>query len=179
MRTQASRALLLWSVLCSSVPPSSATGMSHLIGVDMREAPMMLPAGAQTTSSNRQEIQRGTRDDLDESSYPQAEDEFGLPMAPTYKGVPTEGNRIDRWKQEAVALAASDHGLDPPSSTLGAEHPNNEFSRFSEAFSEAKVPDCLRKDGLKRQPPRILFFAFQGVLAFPFVALAKIRGKCL
>jgi len=41
------------------------------------------------------------------------------------------------------------------------------------------VPECLREDGLKRQPPRILFFGFQGMLAFPFVALAKIRGKCL
>lgn len=149
--------------------------MNHLVGVDTREAPI----SAQTASSNMQEIQRGTRDDLDESGYPQAEDEFGLPLVLSYKAVPTEGNRIARWKEEAVALATSDHSRDPSSGTLGAEYPNNEFSKFSEAFSEAKVPDCLRKDGLKRQPPRILFFAFQGVLAFPFVALAKIRGKCL
>ena len=50
--------------------------------------------------------------------------------------------------------------------------------KLSQAFTDAKVPDCLHKDGLKRQPPRIGFFVFKGVLALPFVALAAARGKC-
>ena len=45
---------------------------------------------------------------------------------------------------------------------------------LSSAFDEAKVPDCLHPDGLKLQPTSI----FVGLLALPFVAVAKLRGKC-
>ena len=48
------------------------------------------------------------------------------------------------------------------------------YEEFGHAFSEAKVPDCLHADGLKRQPT----FFLGGLLALPFVAVAKIRGKC-
>jgi hypothetical protein len=43
------------------------------------------------------------------------------------------------------------------------------------AFIEAKVPDCLHSDGLKRQPT----FFLNGYLALPFIAIAKVRGKCI
>lgn len=43
------------------------------------------------------------------------------------------------------------------------------------AFIEAKVPDCLHSEGLKRQPT----FIFTGYLALPFIAVAKVRGKCI
>lgn len=43
------------------------------------------------------------------------------------------------------------------------------------AFIEAKVPDCLHSDGLKRQPT----FLLAGYLALPFIAVAKVRGKCI
>jgi hypothetical protein len=43
------------------------------------------------------------------------------------------------------------------------------------AFIEAKVPDCLHADGLKRQPT----FLLTGYLALPFIAVAKVRGKCI
>jgi len=43
------------------------------------------------------------------------------------------------------------------------------------AFIEAKVPDCLHADGLKRQPT----FFLTGYLALPFIAIAKVRGKCI
>lgn len=48
------------------------------------------------------------------------------------------------------------------------------YEEFGREFSEAKVPDCLHPDGLKRQPT----FFLGGLLALPFVAVAKIRGKC-
>lgn len=43
------------------------------------------------------------------------------------------------------------------------------------AFIEAKVPDCLHSEGLKRQPT----FFLAGYLALPFIAVAKLRGKCI
>jgi len=48
------------------------------------------------------------------------------------------------------------------------------YETFGRDFTEAKVPDCLHADGLKRQPT----FFLGGVLALPFIAVAKIRGKC-
>lgn len=50
--------------------------------------------------------------------------------------------------------------------------------RFERKFEEARVPGCLRPDGLKHQPPRIGPIGLGGILALPFLALAKIRGKC-
>lgn len=43
------------------------------------------------------------------------------------------------------------------------------------AFIEAKVPDCLHSEGLKRQPT----FFLTGLLALPFIPIAKLRGKCI
>ena len=48
----------------------------------------------------------------------------------------------------------------------------------SPAFAEAKVPDCLHPDGLKRQPTNIGPIGVVGAYALPFVAIAKLRGKC-
>ena len=42
------------------------------------------------------------------------------------------------------------------------------------AFIEAKVPDCLHSEGLKRQTTLI----FTGYLALPFIPIAALRGKC-
>lgn len=53
---------------------------------------------------------------------------------------------------------------------LGAER----YENFGRDFSEAKVPDCLHPDGLKRQPT----FFLAGLLAVPFVLVAAVRGKC-
>lgn len=45
---------------------------------------------------------------------------------------------------------------------------------LSAAFDQAQIPSCLHSDGLKFQPTYIFF----GLLALPFVAVAKLRGKC-
>jgi len=50
----------------------------------------------------------------------------------------------------------------------------NQYDKFSRQVEEATVPDCLHADGLKRQPT----FFLSGWIALPFVAVAKIRGKC-
>lgn len=57
-----------------------------------------------------------------------------------------------------------------PGTVLGGE----KYENFSRDFSEAKVPDCLHPDALKRQPT----FFLSGLLALPFVLVAAVRGKC-
>lgn len=50
----------------------------------------------------------------------------------------------------------------------------NRYDAFARQVEEATVPDCLHADGLKRQPT----FFLSGLLALPFIAVAKVRGKC-
>ena len=54
----------------------------------------------------------------------------------------------------------------------------DKYENFAANFESAAVPGCLRPDGLKHQPARIGPFAFNYVLALPFLAAAAIRGKC-
>lgn len=54
----------------------------------------------------------------------------------------------------------------------------DKYEKFAAAFSEAKVPDCLHEDGLKRQPTNLGPIGLGGILALPFMAVAKMRGKC-
>lgn len=56
----------------------------------------------------------------------------------------------------------------------GRAFSGDRYENFSRQFDEAKVPGCLRPDGLKNQPTYI----FAGLLAAPFLALAALRGKC-
>jgi hypothetical protein len=48
------------------------------------------------------------------------------------------------------------------------------YDRFSKEFAGARLPDCLHSEGLKYQPT----FFLSGVLALPFVAVARLRGVC-
>ncbi len=54
----------------------------------------------------------------------------------------------------------------------------NQYEVFADAMAEARVPDCLHGDALKRAPAAIGPIAFVGLYAIPFVILAKLRGKC-
>ena len=54
----------------------------------------------------------------------------------------------------------------------------NRYDIFARQVDEATVPDCLHADRLKRQPTGIGPFRLGGLLALPFVAVAKVRGKC-
>lgn len=54
----------------------------------------------------------------------------------------------------------------------------DKYTAFAAAFAEARVPDCLHSDGLKRQPTNIGPIQIVGQYALPFVLIAKLRGKC-
>lgn len=51
----------------------------------------------------------------------------------------------------------------------------DKYAKFASEFAEAKVPGCLRPDGLKRQST----YGFRELLALPFIVVAKVRGKCM
>jgi hypothetical protein len=183
MRKRHSCTVALWSILCFVMPSPYATGKNKLVSANSQDADLWSPSTtnhAEPTVAG-QATERITRLDSNDQRSRKLKDEFGLPVASMHhrEGVLLDGNKIDRSQQGVVALAIAEHRQALPSDVLSTNNPESEFAKFEAAFAEAKVPDCLRKDGLKRQPPRIGFFVFQGVLAFPFVALAKIRGKCL
>lgn len=62
-----------------------------------------------------------------------------------------------------------------PADTFRSER----YDKFERAFEEARVPGCLRPDGLKRQPTGIGPFQLVGLLRLPFIVVAKVRGKCI
>lgn len=75
--------------------------------------------------------------------------------------------------KEAVKETLADARKDEKKSdttVLGADR----YEHFGREFSEARVPDCLHPDALKRQPT----FFLSGVYALPFVLVAALRGKC-
>ena len=45
---------------------------------------------------------------------------------------------------------------------------------FAGDFANARLPDCLHAEGLRNQPT----FFLNGVLALPFIAVARLRGVC-
>jgi hypothetical protein len=82
--------------------------------------------------------------------------------------------RVDPALRKAIADA------------IAAEMPRQSLPQYTPAFStassdimtaafiDAKVPDCLHSEGLKRQPT----FFLTGFLALPFIPIAMLRGKC-
>ncbi|KQV54944.1 hypothetical protein ASE26_28210 [Duganella sp. Root198D2] len=89
---------------------------------------------------------------------------------------------LARFDDPAVQQAVREAAADVPGP--GAQPGAADFSggeqarRLDLAFKEAEVPDCLHSEGLKRQPPVLLFIPLSGVLGLPFVGIAKLRGKC-
>jgi hypothetical protein len=60
---------------------------------------------------------------------------------------------------------------------FGAETPNK-YKQLAKDFAYAKLPYCRGDDSLKFQPPQIGPITFGGLLALPFVVVAKVRGQC-
>lgn len=76
--------------------------------------------------------------------------------------------------EKAIAIAESKAKAIPRRYTASSHQEIEKYEKFSQDFAEAKVPGCLKPDGLKRQPT----FFLGGLLAVPFIAVAAIRGKC-
>lgn len=90
------------------------------------------------------------------------------------------GVSLARFDDPAVQQAVREAAAEAPTPAPGAAdfRGGEEARRLDLAFKQAEVPDCLHSEGLKRQPPVILFIPVSGVLALPFVGIAKLRGKC-
>jgi hypothetical protein len=95
-------------------------------------------------------------------------------VAPPADAKAMEG-RVDPVVRKAIAdaLAAEVPPQSLPQSAPALSTVKSDI--MTAAFIEAKVPDCLHSEGLKRQPT----FIFTGYLALPFIPIAKLRGKCI
>ena len=83
----------------------------------------------------------------------------------------------DKVIQDAVRATLAESKEEPrrhEADTLRAER----YKTFAESFAEARVPDCLHGDALKRQPPAIGPIGLGGLLAIPFIGMAKLNGHC-
>jgi len=77
---------------------------------------------------------------------------------------------------QSELLPAAQAATPPPQAgaTLRSRISDDTIRKAVKETLEARVPDCLHPDGLKRQPT----FFLSGLFALPFVAVAKLRGKC-
>jgi len=104
----------------------------------------------------------------------QEPDGLALQDKPTLPAEPKERSVLDKATIQAAVRAVLDEQPAIPrlheADTLRA----NQYDRFARQVEEATVPDCLHSEGLKRQPT----FFLGGLLALPFIAVAKVRGKC-
>lgn len=84
--------------------------------------------------------------------------------------------RADPVAQKAVADTVAAEPAPAPTPVQAAVIGLNpeKHDIMTTAFNEAKVPDCLHADGLKRQPT----FFLKGVLKLPFIPIAYLRGVC-
>ena len=102
---------------------------------------------------------------------------FGAPEAPA-PAPPAVLDLSDKLIHDAVrATLAASKDDNPRRHEADTLRPDR-YQMFAQAFADARVPDCLHSDGLKRQPVGIGPVVIRGVLALPFVAVAKLRGKC-
>jgi len=82
-----------------------------------------------------------------------------------------------RLDKETIRAAVKDLPAEPAPDArrFGAAAPGpTAGEHFAQGFANARLPDCLHADGLKNQPT----FFLNGVLALPFIAVAKLRGVC-
>ncbi|NVM75302.1 hypothetical protein FHW83_001082 [Duganella sp. SG902] len=83
--------------------------------------------------------------------------------------------QVDASTSKAVAEALKNEEPSRPYYQSAVTFSSANTDIMTAAFIEAKVPDCLHSDGLKRQPT----FLLTGYLALPVIAVAKVRGKCI
>jgi hypothetical protein len=101
-----------------------------------------------------------------------------VPHSPT---TPSTGDLRSRLTDKVISQAIREtlaETKDTPQRHEADVLSADKYQAFSEQFNEARIPDCLHSDGLKHQPAQIGPIGFGGMIALPFLALAKIRGKC-
>lgn len=82
--------------------------------------------------------------------------------------------RLDKEAIRAAIAATADEKAADPRRQEPEALSATPYRSFSKDFAAARLPDCLHSEGLKRQPT----FFLSGVLALPFIAVAKVRGVC-
>jgi hypothetical protein len=97
-----------------------------------------------------------------------------LDTAASPQQVKAIGDRADPVVRKAVAEAIAAEPPPPPLLQSAPAFSVVKSDIMTAAFIEAKVPDCLHSEGLKRQPT----FFLGGYLALPFIAVAALRGVC-
>ena len=103
-------------------------------------------------------------------------DEPGAPAAAQSQRTPAAALRA-RPDDDSIRRAVRETLAEQPDNSRLHEadtYRANRYDSFARQVDDATVPDCLHADGLKRQPT----FFLQGLLALPFIAVAKVRGKC-
>lgn len=103
-------------------------------------------------------------------------DEPGAPAATPLQQPPAAALRR-RPDDDAIRQAVRETLAEQPDNPRLHEadtYRANRYDGFARQVDDATVPDCLHADGLKRQPT----FFLGGLLALPFIAVAKVRGKC-
>ncbi|HZV67675.1 MAG TPA: hypothetical protein VFG03_22545 [Telluria sp.] len=102
---------------------------------------------------------------------------FGAPEAPA-PAKPPILDVSDKLIQDAVRATLAESKDAYPRRHEADTFRTDRYQTFAQAFGDARVPDCLHSDGLKLQPTGIGPVALGGLLALPFVGVAKLRGKC-
>jgi hypothetical protein len=105
------------------------------------------------------------------AELPVVADNWSAPAAPDRQVIAAAVRDTIAEEKKLEAAYEAAHRYD--SYTVFRTRPD-QYETFEVMFADAKVPGCLRPDGLKRQNTLI----FSGLLALPFVAVAKLRGKC-
>ena len=95
-----------------------------------------------------------------------------VPPAPGEK--PPLRARLDKETIRAAIAAVPPEKEPAQGRTESGALSGTAYEKFSKDFAGARLPDCLHADGLKNQPT----FFLSGVLALPFIAVAKVRGVC-
>lgn len=95
------------------------------------------------------------------------------PVAGATPALPLRARLDKETIRAAIATLPAEHHPDPRRREAHALSATA-YDTFSRDFAAARLPDCLHAEGLRNQPT----FFLTGVLALPFIAVAKLRGVC-
>lgn len=83
----------------------------------------------------------------------------------------------DRVIRKAIADAREAPTRSMPAAVYGTSTSPRQ-SRIDAAFAQATIPQCLREDALRFDPPTLGPIGFGGFLSAPWVLHAMASGKC-